>query len=510
MLTLVSIIVVVVVLFLSKALFGTYFSPLSVYCSIWMGVLFLISLNFLGYVSASQEAWQLIWLSQIAFMLGCLPASLLWKKVSNNNQVSGNLRSAPSPKKDSSEIASGAKVPRDALLGERDPRLKNTIFESGSVSAPKRDACSTAFANLEFFQGSRNTLSAHQHVLQQLIVIFTCLAALGILAKWLILFRLFESLPQIINNLGDFRLQLLEGQFAFPFWTDFLSFFMFPATIFVGILLPISPKYRLWAGCLIGLLFINDMSTASRGTTVHGFLLLANAYLLSLFTNTRFRLNRLLSWKWIAVFLAFVMLIVALHGIRFVRERPLGVSGFASFLEDAFRVGYLYLTGPIPALSEILKSEPAGTGFGSYSLGGLYRLLNMLLGFTGVGPVFPLLPSRSYVFIPQPFNTYPYIWYLYADFGFAGILLVPYFIGWISAMVFFHYKARGQLFALVLLSIIFTYLEFTPRDTITNWISFWFELVSALSLSLYLQRGHKTGIVPRRLSRPALVENASR
>lgn len=439
MILLTSLGLIILALSLSKLLFSTYFSPLIVHTGLWAIVLFLFSLNsFFGYhyVSISTEAWQLIWLSQIAFLLGCLPASLLHRK---------------------------------------SLRITNRNFNS-SLHSLKRP-------------------------LAKLIVLFISIGSLGVLIKWFVLLRLFGSPHNVIANLGNLRLEYLEGQFAFPVWIDFLTFFIFPALLFMGILLPMASLNWLWVGFALGLLFLNDMSIASRGTTMHGFLLLVNAYLLSLLGNPRLKFKRLLSRRWALISVCFVIVFTALNSMRFIRERPPEIVNFITFLEDAFKGGYLYLTGPIPAFSEILKLEPTGTGFGSHSFGGLYRLGNKVFELICMNQVFPQFTSRPYVFIPQPFNSYPYLWYIYADFGILGVLFVPYTLGWISSLTFLHYRANGLLTPLIVSSLIFVYLEITPRDAATNWISFWFEGAVAFTVSIFLERRHRIHLDIALLSR---------
>jgi oligosaccharide repeat unit polymerase len=427
MLILVSITIVVAMLFVSKARFGTYFSPLSVYCVTWMGVLFLLSLNLLGYKSTSPEAWQLIWLSHVAFILGCISPAML-------------------------------------------PRRASTIARRST--------------------SLRSKLGSQQQGLKKFIMAFICLGVLGVLSKWFILLKTLGSFTQIIQNLGTLRLQYVAGDFAFPFWSDLLVFFLFPGMILAGILLSFDRRYWRWVLCLLGLLFLNDMSTASRGTAMHGFLLLGNTYLLSILGSTHILRGKMIR-RWLLVFSGAIGLLVILNLMRFIREHPEGIVDFTSFLLDAFKLGYLYLTAPIPAFGKILQQGSLSQGFGAYTFAGLYRAFNLLSGVIGIGKFFPPLPPRPYVFIPQPFNTFPYMWYLYSDFGIGGVLLAPYALGWISAILFLKYRATHRLIPLITLSVIYTYLVMTPRDTMTIWISFWFELAVASCCAIYLERSHK-------------------
>lgn len=113
------------------------------------------------------------------------------------------------------------------------------------------------------------------------IKLFTIIGGFGVAFKWIILIRLFGSLPCVIHNLGYVRGEMLEGSFAFSIAVDFLVFFLFPAMIFASILATRNRKHFKWIVIILALLFLNDLSLAGRGTAVHGFILAFSAYFLT-------------------------------------------------------------------------------------------------------------------------------------------------------------------------------------------------------------------------------------
>jgi len=309
------------------------------------------------------------------------------------------------------------------------------------------------------------------------------LGALGVLAKWAILLHRFGSFPALLSGLGALRLLHLEGAFTFPLWAEVPPFLLLPALLLAGLRWASHGRGLLSVLTLLLLLILNDFALAARGTTVHGFLLLANAWI---FAGGRLR-RRTLARPLAGGVLLFIGLLLVLNLARVVRERPEAVQGVWSFAADALAGFVFYLTGPVPALSEGLRAGE-GRGLAAYTLSGLWRLLSVPFDLLGVPSPWPPLPDRPYVFIPQPFNTYPAVWAFYQDFGWPGGLLVPWLAGLLAAERYRAFRARPRLTTGVLVTILAAYLEVMPRDTMTLWVSFWVELGVAWAAAAWVER----------------------
>jgi oligosaccharide repeat unit polymerase len=204
---------------------------------------------------------------------------------------------------------------------------------------------------------------------------------------------------------------------------------------------------------------------------MHGFFMVLSAYFLTnLDTISRSsEIRKLLKFA-----IGGVLLILLLYVSVIIRENLTGLSPWG-YVREAFRGFYLYITGPLVAFSQIFEIGSLSKYFGAYTFGGIYRLINILENVIGLSDMFES-PPKPYMFIPQPFNTYPHLWFFYSDFGFAGTLITMWIMGWFFSYIYLKYRLRKTLSLLIVNILLFDYLLITPRDTATFWISFWFTL----------------------------------
>lgn len=412
--------VIIMGVFLSLIAFRTIFSPLGIYSLVWGIIIFLFSLHqFVGFDYVDIRLE--VW---ILIFLGWLVYT--------------------------SACLTVAIIPRKKTNGYFNPSFLNPSFLI---------------------------------TMNRWIRLFTIIGGFGIGIKWIILFYLFGGLSNIIGNLGNIRLQMLRGEFVFPWIIDFLVFFLFPALIFVSILATKYRSYFKWIIIITIALYMNDFALASRGTAMYGFLLAFSAYLLAgLGTST----ETLLIKRSLYFVIGGVVLILILNLSRVVREGLMHL-GLWTYIADTFHGLYLYATGPLPAFSQIFDIGTLSQYFGAYTFGGIYRLINVLTHAIGLGNVFPI-PPKPYMMIPQPFNTYPHLWFFYSDFGFLGTLVIMWILGFLFSYTYLKYRTKKRLSLLVDNILLFTYLLYTPRDTMTFWVSFWFTFVVSWVIAKFVER----------------------
>lgn len=416
---------VVVIFGISQAIYGTWLSPFNIFLSIWLIIIafYLLDsiLNIWGYLPLSQEAWLLIATSLLSFFMASLSSALF-------------------------HIA----VKRHTL---------------------RRGVTARFSSDLQFYLPRLSSIA------------YLCLfiSFIGTAVKWFTLFSVFENPLAMI---GEIRKQAVYyGEFSFGILVELLRFFGIAGMFLWGVVIGKDRKTKWWLLAIMNFvtLFFNDLSTGSRGTTFHGFVLFIIAYLLVRFSITgKAPLKNLIASS-VATF--FVILIL------FTINRLRGDKVVGVFMTDFLKLSYLYVTGPLPAFDQSLPIMENAVPL-QYLLGGVYRSLNSISTSLGFSEIF-LLSKEYYpdVFIgPQNFNTVPWLSYIYSDLGIMGVILVPYIIGWFSTHTFFRYKSNPTLLSFTILTLVYTYLVFTPRGTLTSWISFWFLGVFLTTLSLYLQK----------------------
>lgn len=298
-----------------------------------------------------------------------------------------------------------------------------------------------------------------------LTIILGFLGGVGVIYKWYILITRFGGLNNAISSIPQVRIEIITGAFAFPLPAQLLSNLLLPAALFAGGLAATKKKHIITLFIILLLLGISDIAVGGRGDTFHGILISGNSFLLG--TAARYSWIRARVAAIGVVLVSFGMLI----GVSVVRVLRGGVAAksIPSFIISTFRSLYHYLVGPIPAMSVILRIQDPSTHFAAYTLGGLYRPIRMALSKAGFNVL--TAPPKPYMDIPMGFNSYPYAYLLYSDFGVLGMIMAAALIGGISTMAYINYLRFPSVTALYLTSLFMTLVIYSPRDLTTFWFT---------------------------------------
>lgn len=111
---------------------------------------------------------------------------------------------------------------------------------------------------------------------------------------------------------------------------------------------------------------------------------------------------------------------------------------------------YMYITESFPSLQVYMDSAPAST-HGSMTFYPVFRMINF------VDPTLepPAIVAEP-VDIPSESNTFTWLHQFYTDFGTAGAILGPWFIGVLTSAVYFH-MLRARTFYSTLMNGLFLY-----------------------------------------------------
>jgi len=119
----------------------------------------------------------------------------------------------------------------------------------------------------------------------------------------------------------------------------------------------------------------------------------------------------------------------------------------------------------------------------------------------------PRLDRLYYTSVPvalgRPVNTYTMVGTIFEDFGYIGLLILPYLLAVFMNQVYVEYKRRPTLVALYALSFIPSYMIFAVQGDQLSSPPFNFGFIAAITVGLYIQRKnhvlrhlcmHRTGI----------------
>jgi oligosaccharide repeat unit polymerase len=198
--------------------------------------------------------------------------------------------------------------------------------------------------------------------------------------------------------------------------------------VLLGILLYLGRGWRRYGWALLFLLVSLSVGLLSLGRqeAAINFLFVILSYL---FTHRLCRLRR--PWEMARPLVVPVAILVALFvSIELLLNKSHAYhldSRLARFLFSL----YWYIAAPLGAFAEYLKHAGHTWTMGESLFFPVYKWLARL---HWVAPVTKTVLTE-WVYIPYPANVYTYLRDIHEDFGFVGLTLVPYVLGYLSAVL---------------------------------------------------------------------------
>lgn len=402
MISLIVIIVSFVSIILGKYLFKKWFNQISFYSISWMVMIVLYQWKLLPYYNLSLETWMVILLGYLSFLLGIIllfAARSLYAKKENN------------------------------ISYDRLDTLK--IFSDGG------------------------------RVLRNTILIMSILGILFAIQHWIVLIKMFGSIPAVLINANiAYRLRV-QGEIKgiIPFFFIFSYVAVFLAGIYSAF------KGRLTLLCLLPFLgvIINEMANVGRAG-----ILLASIEFFVAFVLTR-NLNEIRSRKIVngnfklilSFVILFALIIASASMIKVARgtyESFLGESKQLKGLKNSAIISpsiYMYLSSDLGVLNKYLQIDNENAMIGENTFLVLYSVLSKFN--------FIKRPSdyQKGYFIPMWSNNGTYLRELHADFGFAGVIVGPFLIGLLTTFLWFKFYENKSMLTLVFLDMFFMIIGFS-------------------------------------------------
>jgi oligosaccharide repeat unit polymerase len=409
---------------ISKSFFRKWFNHLSLYCVIMGGLIFFYELKLLPYPNIIPLAWFFIIISFLAFLLGIITVL-----------SARNFNSAVQPFENRTTIS-----------------LK--IFEDNGKA------------------------------LKYSILMFSFIGLFVAIHRWLVLIGKFGSIEDVIINAAVVYRLNVRGEIK-----EFIP--IIPSFIYVGVFL--SGIYTAYKGRFSFLSFFPIITIVLKELTYFGrgemlfssleflFTFILFRHLLSKDSSQRFKFSK--SNASVATALMLVLIITAASFIRVSRgshENYVGTSRGLKQLEKNFIVSpsvYLYVSSDIGVFSKYLELEKEETSFGKNTFRLLYDFLSKLKVTQK-----PDFFQKGY-FIPVWTNTGTFLRELHADFGIAGLSIVPYLLGLLVTWLWFRFYENKSLFVLLFLVYLYLIVGFSFLMMITR-LNQWF--FSQFLIILYL------------------------
>lgn len=407
-----------------RKIFKTWINHLTIYFFVMGGLTFLFELKLLAYRNLSLTSWFLLISSTLAFLLGVM-----------------------------------------SVLSARQLNLSKVGFSRVTVES------------IPLFQGDGK-------ILKYSAIFFSLVGLFVALHRWYIMINIFGSIPAVfVNAAWVYRINV-KGEIK-----EFIP--ILPSFVYVGVFL--SALYTAYKGKFSFLSFFPILCIILKELTYfgRGEMLFATLEFIFTFSITRYLLRKeeIVKYKFskanatISIILLLAVVLTAasiVRSSRGVKENIRGTSPVLKQLEDSFIFTpsvYFYLSSDLGVLDQYLRKDIESANFGENTLRGVYYLLSKLKLVDE-----PSFFQKGY-FIPYWSNTGTWIRELHADFGFTGVIILPFTIGLLSTWLWFKFLREKKIFLLVFLVYLFIVIAFSFLMMITR-LNQWF--LSQILILLFL------------------------
>ncbi|MGD1006598.1 MAG: O-antigen polymerase [Ignavibacteriaceae bacterium] len=402
---------------LGKLLFTKWINHLTIYCFLMGGLIFLYELKLLPYTDIIPLAWFFIIASFLSFLLGIL-----------------------------------------TVTSARNLYPKNQINSKKLIT-------------------SMPIFTDDGKALKYSIIFFSFVGLFVALQRWLVLIHIFGSIPAVMLNASIvYRLNVNREI------KDFLP--ILPTFVYVAVFL--SGIYTAYKGKFSFLTYFPFIDIVIKELTYFGrgeILLCLVEFIFSFFLF-RHLLNNDLTQRFkfskknaiVASSILIVFLVGSASLVRVSRgayENYVGTSSGLKQLKGNFIISpsvYLYLSSDVGVLSKYLQLDKENTKFGQNTFLIYYDFLSK------IGESERPSDFQKGYFIPMWTNSGTYIRELHADFGIAGVFLVPYIIGLLITWLWFKFYREQSLIVFAFLVYFFLIVGFSFLVMVTRLTQWYMSL----------------------------------
>jgi len=371
----------IVVILGSKKIFGKWFNPVSLYTIIWGVMLFLYELKLIAFFDLRTNTWLIIIASFTSFLLGVI-----------------------------------------TILSSRSTAGKsNIVFETCEISPPI------------FLDNGK--------VLRYTIFFLSIIGLASALQHWQVLLSEYGSVFNVlVHSYTVYRSRLTGDEPAgiIPYvWLA--SYF---AVFLAGIYTAYKRKLTLLSTVPLIAIVLKETARLTRAGILFGLFSFIISFVLTRHLLTKDRSKKFEFKKTKLILTVLIVISIMVSGAALVKiiRNPVEEFGGTSSSLNQVKGGafispaiYFYASSQVGVLNQYLEKNKENVNFGYSTFFGVYTILSK---FHLVEK--PKTQHKGYL-IPQWSNTATFLREIHADFGFAGILLIPFLIGLLATFYWFKF-----------------------------------------------------------------------
>ncbi len=406
---------------ISKLLFKNWFNHLSLYSLVWTVMIDFYELKLMNFSSLKTETWIVIVLCFISFVLGIM-----------------------------------------------------TLFSARALATPKE------VPNIEKDFFYFKIFADDGRIVKYSILVFSIIGLLSALQSWYVLINKFGSITNVLINAARvYSLQRggeISGTIPYIFIFTYLSIFL------GGLYAAYKNKFSLFLILPLIAVVLKQISEFARAGILLGFFEFFITYFLfkGLLIKQTSSIGKNNSKKKIIPIIVFTLImVIGATAVKTFRNpvedfsasnRALGQFKGGIFISPSI---YLYSCSHIGVLNKYFENGGEYPPIGQNTF---FTIYNILSKFKLAEK--PNLYQKGY-YIPMWTNTATYIREIHADFGYWGIFLIPYLMGLIITYLWFKVIESKRIILLVVLTYLYVLIGFSFLTMISR-SSYWFISLFAL------------------------------
>jgi oligosaccharide repeat unit polymerase len=420
---------------LGKYLFKKWLNHLTLYSFLFGSSVFLYELKLLPYINIIPFAWFIVIISFLSFLFGIL-----------------------------------------------------TVISARNLSRTNPTSIEKSEVSLKIFSDGGRTL-------KYAIIFFSVISIYSTIELWVYLIKQFGSIPGVLINAQIIYKLNIMGELKGS--TPYINLFGFVALFFAAIYTAYRGRFTLLSFIPLISIIIREVGGAGRAAMsvalvefIITFFLFR--YLLKNDSSNRFIFSRLSAIVASTLLLVVFILAVTVVKVSRASETSEKISGASSELSQTkgnlfiSPSVYLYASSNVGVLSKYLDSEGENIGFGQNT----FQTIHLILAKLGT-------IERPYEFpmgyrIPMWTNSATYLRDLHADFGMAGVLLGPYFLGFLVTWFWFRFYEKQSLITFAFLVYFYLIVVFACLGIVTR---FHFWTLALLAIVIFIPFLEKIALI---------------
>lgn len=416
--------------YLGKVLFKKWFNHLSIYVYSWMLFLLLYEIKLIKYIPLSENTWVIIGLTFFSYLMGIATVF-----VARNNF---NLENNP-------------------------------------------------FRNVRIFD--EKLLDNKGHYLKLIIIFFIVIAFISAVQHWMILIDKFGSVANVLIKANLIYRQRVSGELTGTL--PYLHSSGYIAVFLSGIYSAYKNKITLLSILSILTVILKDVASVGRAGIFVSSLIFVISFVLYRNFLLKCDIKEKIKNKNNLIISGIIISVIVISSLTLVKEFRGSVESYSGSsttlkkLKDVPVVSpsvYLYFSSNVGVLSRYFEAESENMMFGENTFLPIYNLISK---FDIVKH--PNFYPRGY-FIPMWTNSATYLRDLHADFGYVGLILIPYLLGLLATYYWIRFYETGSIYAFIVLTYLYQIISFSIFYMITR-SAVWF--ISFLVLLILVPMARK-------------------